>query len=204
MVFRVSITIFVLIVTAAIYSIMSNHKSSLQLTVKGRDDLGINLELPYRKDSPGDVIITNIGNHNPIAYKIRWEGIKYTGETVERQSIKCHILAVLEKNPDKRAELLQHEPLLASKSKWLIGLGRETMEISDQVPSLAFIGGRPPQVFPDLAEYKQINVTLEGIMLEDGQITGLDTAAFDKEIQTLVSKYLGRLNKEHINGQSKR
>jgi hypothetical protein len=196
MIFRLLITISILVITATIYSVMRNRKAEPQFTVNGRDDLGIKIELPYAKDSPGDVLITNNGNHNPIAYKILWEGIKYNGETIERQSIKCQIQALLEKNPDKRVELLQYQPLLAPKSKWLIGLGRETTEISNHIPLLEHLGGRPPQVFPDLAEYKQINVILEGTMLEDGRIIGRDTATFDKELQALVSKYLARLREE--------
>lgn len=169
-----------------------NRKSELVLTVKGNDELGIKLELPYLKESPADVIITNDGNHNLLAYRIRWEGIKYSGEVVERESIGYHPLALSEMDPAKRKELVARNPLVAPQTKWFVGLGREARLITNRVPSLEEVG-RDPQLFPDLKEYRQINVTLDGVILEDGQVIGRDPDAFGREINGLVSEYLTTL-----------
>lgn len=189
---KFSIAALLLLSSAVIIALSMNHKSELVLTVEGNDELGIKLELPYLKESPADVVITNNGKHSPIAYKIRWEGIKYSGEVVERQSIKYHPDVLLEKDLNKRKELLAREPLLPPNTKWFVGLGRENHQIIGKVPSLEEVG-RDPELFPDLKEYKQINVTLDAVILETGQVVGRDPAAFEKEINTLVSEYLTSL-----------
>jgi hypothetical protein len=166
----------------------STRSTTLHLTAKGNDELGIKLELPYGADSPADVVITNNSSHNLLAYKIHWSCIKYNGEVVERQSIKYHPLALSEKNQDRRMELLANQPLLAPHTKWFVGLGRENRQITGKTPKLDEVG-RDPQLFPDLKAYKQINVTLDGIILENGQVIGRDPAAFEREINKLVSEY---------------
>ena len=166
-----------------------NRTPELKLTVKGNDELGIKLELPYLMESPADVIITNSGRESLLAYKILWEGIKYSGEIVERKAIKYHPEAILEKDQVKRKELLAKQPLLAPNTKLLVGLGRETKEITNKIPTLEEIG-RDPELFPDLKEYKQINVTLDAAILENGRVVGRDPLAFDKEINAYVSEYL--------------
>jgi hypothetical protein len=70
-----------------------------------------------------------------------------------------------------------------------VGLGRENRQITCKVPSLEEVG-RDPELFPDLKEYKQINVMLDAAMLENGKVVGRDPAAFDKEINNLISEYL--------------
>jgi hypothetical protein len=189
MTIRISIAVLLLLGSAVIMVWSMNHTSELRLTVKGNDELGIKLELPYLKESPADVIITNNSNQSLLAYKIRWESIKYNGEIVERNSIKYHPEALLEKNQEKRKQLLISQPLLPPNTKWFVGLGRENRQISGKVPSLEEVG-RDSELFPDLKEYKQINVTLDAAMLENGKVVGRDPAAFDKEINNLVSEYL--------------
>jgi len=186
---KLAIATLLLLRSAVIIVLSMSRKSELILTVEGNDELGIKLELPYLKESPADVIITNDGNHNLLAYKIRWEGIKYSGEVVERESIGYHPQALSEMDPTKRKELVVRNPLVAPQTKWFVGLGRETRLITNSVPSLEEIG-RDPHLFPDLKEYKQINVTLDGVILEDKQVVGRDPGAFGAEINGLVSEYL--------------
>lgn len=192
MTIKFSIALLLVLGSAVLVALSMNHTSELKLTVKGNDELRIRLELPYLKESPADVIITNNGKHHLIAYKIRWEGIKYSGKVVERQSIKFHPNALLEKNLEKRKELLIRQPLLPPNTKWFVGLGRENYQITGNIPSLEEVG-RDPELFPDIKEYKQINVTLDGAIIENGQVFGRDPAAFGKEIDTLVSDYLTRV-----------
>jgi hypothetical protein len=189
MTIKFSIAALLVLTSVVIVALSMNHKSELKLTVKGNDELGIKLELPYPKESPADVVITNNGKHSLLAYKIRWEGIKYNGEIVERNSIKYHPEALLEKNQEKRKQLLISQPLLPPNTKWFVGLGRKNRQITGKVPSLEEVG-RDPELFPDLKEYKQINVMLDAVMLENGQVVGRDPAAFDKEINSLASEYL--------------
>lgn len=184
-----SIALLLLLCSVVIIAVSMNKTTELRLTVKGNDELGIKLELPYLKESPADVIVTNNGNHHFLAYKIRWEGIKYNGEVVERQSIKFHPLALSERNPDKRRELLISNPLLPPHTKWFVGLGRENWQITGEIPTLQEVG-RDPKLFPDLKEYKQINVTLDAAILENGQVLARNPTAFSKEIDSLVSEYL--------------
>jgi hypothetical protein len=174
-----------------------NHPAELKLTVKGNDELGISLELPYLKESPADLIITNYGDHYLLAYKIRWEGIKFDGEIVERQSIGYHPDAFLEDDLEKRKALLISAPLLPPNTKWFAGLGREHLQIIGDVPTLEEVG-RDPELFPDLKEYREINVTLDAAMLESGQVVGRDPTAFYVEIKTIISEnleFLKDLNK---------
>lgn len=187
---RVKLSIAVILaLCSGVIMVMSRHTPELKLSIRGNDELGIKLELPYSKESPADVVITNNGNQHLLAYKIRWEGIKYSGEVVERQSVKYHPLALLEKNPNKRRELLISNPLLAPQTKWFVGLGRENWQVTGKIPSLEQVG-RDPELFPDLREYKQINVTLDAAMLENEQVVGRDPDAFVKEVKTLISEYL--------------
>lgn len=188
MVAKLSIAV-ILALCSGVIMVMSRHTPELILTVRGNDELGIKLELPYSKESPADVVITNNGNHHLLAYKIRWEGIKYSGEVVERESVKYHPLALLEKNPNKRRELLISNPLLAPRTKWFVGLGRENWQVTGKIPPLDDVG-RDPELFPDLREYKQINVTLDAAILEDEKVVGRDPNAFGKEVKTLISEYL--------------
>jgi hypothetical protein len=164
----------------------NDQPTGLNLNVRGDKELGIVLELPFLNDSPADVIITNNGQHSLLAYKIRWEGIKYSGEVVERQSIKYHPDALLEADLEKRQEILNRQPLLPPNTKWFVGLGRVNKRITDKVPTLDEVG-RDPELFPDLKEYKQINVTLDAAMLENGEVIGRDPIAFDKEIKGILS-----------------
>ena len=196
MTIKISIALALVFGSAVIIALSMNHTSELKLTVKGNDELGVKLELPYLKESPADVIITNNGNHHLLAYKIRWEGIKYNGEVVERNSIKYHPDALLEKNQEKRKQLLISQPLLPPHTKWFVGLGRQNRQITSRVPTLEEVG-RDPELFPDLKEYKQINVTLDAAMLENGQVLGRDPAAFEKEINNLVSEYSSSLKELH-------
>jgi hypothetical protein len=178
----------ILMLCSVVMMVWSNHQSGFQLTVKGNDELGLQLELPYLKESPADVIIINNSDHDFLAYKIRWESIKHNGEVVERAVIGCHSLALLEKNPAKRRALLAETPLLPPHTKWFVGLGREHYQITGKVLSLEELG-RDPELFPDIKEYKQINVTLDGAILEDGRVVGRDPAAFGKQIDELVAEY---------------
>jgi hypothetical protein len=166
-----------------------NYRAELELSVRGNDELGITLELPYLKESPADVIITNDGHHYLLAYKIRWEGIKFNGEIVERQSIGCHDDAFLENDPEKRKELLIRCSLIPPNTKWFAGLGREHLQIIGAAPTLEEVG-RDPELFPDIKEYRKINVTLDAVMLESGQVVGRDPAAFYREINTIVAENL--------------
>jgi hypothetical protein len=100
---------------------------------------------------------------------------------------------LLEKNLEKRKELLIRQPLLPPPhTKWFVGLGREHQQITSHIPTLEEVG-RDPELFPDIKEYKQINVTLDGAILENGQVIGRNPTAFGEEIDTLVSEYLTRL-----------
>jgi hypothetical protein len=72
---KFSIALLLMLGSIVIIALSMNHTSELKLTVKGNDELGIKLELPYLKESPADVIITNNGKQDLLAYKIRWEGI---------------------------------------------------------------------------------------------------------------------------------
>lgn len=194
---KISIALLLVLGSAALIALSMNHTPELKLTVKGNNELGIKLELPYLKESPADVIVTNSGEHRLLAYKIRWESIKYSGEVVERRSIGYHPEALLEKNQEKRRELLIRQPLLPPHTKWFLGLGREHYQITGNIPSLEEVG-RDPELFPDIKEYKQINVTLDGAIIENGQVFARNPAAFSKEIDTLVLehlKFLKGLNK---------
>lgn len=174
-------------ITIIALSMSPNHQpAGLNLNVTGNNQLGITLELPFPNDSPADVIITNNGQHSLLAYKIRWEGIKYSGEVIERQSIKYHPDALLETDLEKRKEILNRRSLLPPNTKWFVGLGRVNRQITDKAPTLDEVG-RDPELFPDLKEYKQINVTLDAAMLENGQVIGRDPIGFDKEIKGILS-----------------
>jgi hypothetical protein len=173
-----------------------NHLDDLKLSVKGNDELGIILELPYLKESPADLIITNNGHHYLLAYKIRWERIKFDGEIVERQSIGYHPDAFLEDDLEKRRELLIRAALLPPNTKWFAGLGREHQQITGVAPTLDEVG-RDPELFPDIKEYKEINVTLDAAMLECGQVVGRDPTAFYREINSIVSEHFEFLKDLH-------
>lgn len=170
-------------------------KQAPQLTIKGIDELRLSLDSPYSINSPGDVLISNNGNHSPLAFRILWRGIKNNGEVVEREAIRFHPVVLIEEEAKKRAELLVSEPMLAPHTKWLIGLDREAQQIIGPTPSLEAIGGRNPRVFPDLADYKQINITLDEVILENGQIVGSNPTAFGRKVQSLVEDYKKSLKK---------
>ncbi|HKS26795.1 MAG TPA: hypothetical protein VJS44_03200 [Pyrinomonadaceae bacterium] len=170
-------------------------KQSPQITVKGIDELNLSLDAPYSLNSPGDVLIGNNGNHSPLAFRVLWRGIKNNGEVVDREAIRFHPLVLIEEEANKRAELLASEPMLPPRTKWLIGLDRESQQITGSTPSLEDIGGRSPRVFPDLTDYKQINITLDAVILENGQVVGSDPVAFGKKVQSLVEDYKKSLKK---------
>jgi hypothetical protein len=186
----IKISIFIAFMFIALVMLAWSQQADprLKLTVKGNDELGIKLELPFLKESPADVIVTNDGDHYLLAYKIRWESIKFNGEVVERQSIGYHPLALLEKDRDKRRGLLVQMPLLPPHTKWFKRLGGEMEQITVKVPTLEELG-RDPELFPDIKEYKQINVTIDGVILEDERVVAREPVAFKKEIDALVADY---------------
>lgn len=188
-----------MVAATSFYGWSMYNRTHLRFTIKGIDEFGLHLELPYGKESPGDIVLTNKGMHSLLAYKVRWEGVKHNGEVVERKLVKYYPTALLEKNPAKRAEMLKGTPLVPPQTKWLIGLNRETKQINNQIPRLDEIG-RDPRVFPDLQEYRQINITLVAI-LDNGQFVGTQAKEFKNEVSATVTDYLNRLKREQ-NGET--
>lgn len=195
--FLFSIALFLIAVTS-FYGWSMYNRTDLRFTINGIDEFGLRLELPYGKESPGDVILINNGTHSLLAYKVRWEGVKTNGEVVERKMVKFYPDALLEKDPAKRAALLKDDPMIPPETKWLVGLNRQTRQIDSQIPRLDEIG-RDPQVFPDFQEYRQINITLDAI-LDDGQFVGPQAKEFGNEVLATVADYLNRLKREQ-NGE---
>lgn len=164
-------------VSGTIYMNISNSKG-ITITTKSINELGITLEVPYKTQSLQYVLLTNNGSHHIVACDLLFEATTKGGMVLSTRKV-VYSQPLLEKDLVKRAALITKESVIAPGTKWLISIGGEpgVEPIETSVPPFnkqnIF-----QEVFPDMENYKQLQVTLNAVVTETGQAFGPNAQAF--------------------------
>lgn len=158
---------------------MTTKKSDdLIITTQGLEELGITLQAPYGSRSFHHALIINNGPHHVLACDVLFEVVAKNGEVSSGHKVVfSHALA--EEDPAERRAFLMKEPAIAPHTKWLVGLGVD--------PALEPVGDTPPPladdaILPDVKNYKQLNITLKAVVIEDGRAFGSNAQGFLKHL----------------------
>lgn len=143
------------------------------ITTTGIDRIGLKLTSAYPDKSWQELILQNESDHHIVAAVIRYELVKEDGTTALARDVICEAGVSLESDPEKLKRLLTKLPVIPPRSNWLVGVGIERMRLSSSIPSFEQTRS---QVFlqPTLnpPALKSVHISVDGVVLEDGQMIG--------------------------------
>ncbi|HEX8149978.1 MAG TPA: hypothetical protein VF591_22540 [Pyrinomonadaceae bacterium] len=144
-----------------------------QVSVEGINELKLQLEIPGGGKNPGDFVIRNAGEHTLVAYRVVYEAHSKSGEVHEWSKTVVQPLAFLG-SEDRDRFLSPTYSCIPPGTAVFGGLLRESMpQDGKNIPKLERVwvprGG--------LESYDRIDVRLDAVMLEDGQIHGRNKGA---------------------------
>lgn len=152
------------------------HRRAAQYPIiitEGIAELGLQLEIPGGGENPGDFVIRNTGEHTLIGYRVVYEGHAKSREVREWSKTVIQPLAFPE-NKDRIEYLSPTYSCIPPGAAVFGGLHRESQpQDGKSVPKLERVW--VPQ--DGLESYERINVRLDAVMLEDGQIRGQNKGA---------------------------
>lgn len=144
------------------------------VTATGLFEIGLKLTPAYPEDSWQEVILANESKHHIIATVIRYELTAEDGNKQIIRDVICHPNISLETNPAKIKELLARYPVIPSRTRWFAGAGIDRIRIQSTIPPFEETRELVAQkfVFDSLIS---VNITIDGVILEDGQMLGPQT-----------------------------
>jgi hypothetical protein len=163
--------------------------SDLLKTTRGLDEFGVTLELPYEGRSVSHVLLVNNSQHHIIACSIVFEYEDGHGELWPAQKVIAYSDLLAEKNISKLRTLLQTQPAIAPRTKWLIGMGVD--------PDLVMVNNNVPPL-PESTQLKErgtseerftkLTIKLNAVVFDNGEAVGPGATQF---LEHLRSKGLG-------------
>lgn len=162
----------------------------------GIDELGLKLELPGGAENPGDFVIRNLGEHTVIGYRVVYEAHAKSGEVHEWSQMMIQPLA-FPSFKERKAEYLT--PRYSCIPPGMIGFGGLLREVQAQdgraLPELEIKRAWVPG--PGFQYYDRIEARLDSVMLEDGQIHGVNKGALigqtRQSFEEQMDEFLGSL-----------
>lgn len=170
-------TIFIAVSFGALLALTSGNKKPMivaknpSITTLGLPEIGLRLTSAYPQQTWQEVVITNEGKHHIIGAVIHYELIAEDGSRQVARDVICHPNVSLETNPVKIKELLAKYPIIPPHTSWLGGLGIDRVRLQGQVPPFEETRNLVDQNFL-FDSLKSVNITIDGAILEDGQIVG--------------------------------
>ena len=144
-----------------------------QVDAEGIAELKLQLEIPGGGENTGDFVIRNSGEHTLVAYRVVYEAHSVSGEVHEWSKTVVQPLA-FPSNEDRDQFLSPTYSCIPPGTAVFGGLLRESLpQDGKNIP-------RPERVWvprEGLESYDRINVRLDAVMLEDGQIRGRNKGA---------------------------
>lgn len=165
---------------------MSNPKPVV--TTKGLEPIGVTLELAYPGESWQEVVLTNKTRAHIIAAVVLYELTTLDGKKALARDVIFNPNVSLESNPTRIGQLLVKHPVIPPSSRWLVGVGVDRLRIMQGLPS--FEESRPLiSQLPTTRPLKSVHITIDGVILEDGQIVGPQR----EDTKQWVSEMAGKL-----------
>ena len=163
-----------------------------QVTVEGINELKLQLEIPGGGENPGDFVIRNAGERTLVAYRVVYEAHSRAGEVHEWSKSVVQPLAFPE-SEDRHQFLSPAYSCIPPGTAVFGGLLRDSMpQDGKNIPKLERVW--VPR--EGLESYDRIDVRLDAVMLEDGQILGRNKGALIGGIrQTFGEEVRGFLNR---------
>ncbi|MGH9839574.1 MAG: hypothetical protein ACREEM_12405 [Blastocatellia bacterium] len=178
----VVIALLLALVTFIIWSYFRMNKqkdqtASTSVTASGLEEIGVKLAPAYPQRSWREMILSNESDHHIIAVVMVYE---VTREDNEKISLG-HVIALpelsLENDPVRIRAFLEKHPIIPPHSKWLVGLGVENKRLTDTLPT--FEEAQSSTFMQDVTltpkALKSVHITLDGVILENGQTVGPQT-----------------------------
>lgn len=149
---------------------MYEHKPVV--TTKGLEAIGVTLELAYPERSWQEVVLSNNGEHHIIAAVLLYELTTQDGKKAWARDVILDPNVSLENNPAKIKQLLVKHPVIPPFSRWLLGVGVDRTRIFHGLPSFEDSRNLISLELPTAGQLKSVLITIDGAILEDGQIVG--------------------------------
>lgn len=144
-----------------------------QVNVEGIDELKLQLEVPGGGENPGDFVIRNSGEHTLVGYRVVYEAYSKSGEVHEWSKTVVQPLAFPGRE-DRDQFLSPTYSCIPPGTAVFGGLLRESMpQDGKNIPILERVW--VPR--EGLESYDRIDVRLDCVMLEDGQLRGRNKGA---------------------------
>lgn len=163
-----------------------------QVSVEGISELKLQLEIPGGGENPGDFVIRNAGEHTLVAYRIVYEAHSKSGEVHEWSKTVVQPLAF--PGSEGRDQFLSPTySCIPPGTAVFGGLLRDSMpQDGKNIPKLERVW--VPR--EGLESYDHIDVRLDAVMTEDGQVRGRNQGAliggirqtFGDEVREFLNK----------------
>jgi hypothetical protein len=163
-----------------------------QVSVEGISELKLQLEIPGGGENPGDFVIRNAGEHTLVAYRVVYEAHSKSGEVHEWSKTVVQPLA-FPGSEDRDQFLSPTYSCIPPGTAVFGGLLRDSMpQDGKNIP-------KPERVWvprEGLESYDRIDVRLDAVMTEDGQVRGRNQGAliggirqtFGDEVREFLNK----------------
>ncbi|HJT66881.1 MAG TPA: hypothetical protein VJ749_10525 [Pyrinomonadaceae bacterium] len=153
----------------------------------GLDDLGIHLQAPYGAKSIHHALIINDGPHSLMAFEVVFEFVSKTGSTDPHPRIVGYA-QLLRAKPTEREALFKKGVGVTPHTKLLVNVGMQgpdMVEVTDTLPPLtdSAVGLDNPEV---TERYEKINIRLNAVVLENGEILGPGAKEFNNYVQKVL------------------
>lgn len=142
------------------------------VTVKGLEPESVRLELAYPNRSWQELILTNNGKHHIIAAVLLYEFTTADDKRALARDVILDPSVSLETNPTTIKQILGKHPVIPPSSRWLIGVGVDRTRIIGSLPPYEETRSLVALLLPIPGPLKTVNITIDGAILEDGQIVG--------------------------------
>lgn len=172
-----------------------------RINVKGIDELKLQLEIPGGGENPGDFVIRNSGEHTLIGYRVVYEGHSRSGEVHEWSKTVIQPLAFPNKK-DQSQYLSPTYSCIPPGAAVFAGLHRDSQSQDGKIIP------KPERVWvprEGLEYYDRIEVRIDAVMLENGQVLGPNQGALIGQIRHTfeeeVKGFLGTSDEDQdVNG----
>lgn len=172
----IAIGLFVAIPITSLYGgRFSKQKTTFPtVTASGLEEAGIRLIPAYPRQSWQAMILSNESNHYLIAIAMIYEITREDGQKITIPNIILSPEIAAGKDSVTINTDLDKNTVISPQSKWLVGLGFECVQLTDVLPTF---GKAQSQTYVQDLEFtsqalKNINVVLDGIIIEDGRMLG--------------------------------
>jgi hypothetical protein len=159
------------------------------ISTQGLEAIGLTLELAYPRESWQELIFTNNGEHQVIAALIHYEFTNVDGQKAFARDVIWDPKVSQETDPTRLKELVSRYQVIPAGSQWLVGVGVERVRLNNRKPSFEESRMHVYQSLPPTKPVEQIHISLDAVIIEDGQIIGPQKENIRHWINVVADKF---------------